>query len=391
WEDATGNPIENTSSLPDVEITLFRKAENSETEETVSYITLSDSDGYSETLTLPIRNANDERYTYYIREDCPDGYFTVGYSPDLTAKDGKLTVTNREFPEEGLVAVRKLWKNRIGATLTDTGLPEVEMQLNRHVEKHTPTYFTVTISVQGEADVVKRVVPGSTVSFYVTFYCSKKNQSNGKISLNGTQLATTQMPDSVSYRGNTFWPAVTTNVQSFTINEDTQLSYTYSKTLTTYRHPGCITDGTIHNTDQDNRFVSIEETTQTPPVTSYYDEEYDTFTLNSSNGWQKVYDDLVLSETGDDASSYSYKYYVEEISEVPGFVTSYSSNNTAGVEGGLLTVTNTSTSNITVLPETGGRGSPPVVLTGALTAMIATAIMFFGLSPGRRKKRKRII
>ena len=393
WEDATGNPIENTSSLPDVEITLFRKAENSDTEETVSYITLSDSDGYSETLTLPIRNANDERYTYYIREDCPDGYFTVDYSPELTAKDGKLTVTNREFPEEGLVAVRKLWKNRIGATLTDTGLPEVEMQLNRHVEKHTPTYFTVTISVQGEADVVKSVVPGSTVSFYVTFYCSKKNQSNGKISLNGTQLATTQMTNSVSYRGNTLWPAVTTNVQSFTINEDTQLNYTYSKTLTTYRHPGFITDGTIHNTDQDNRFVSIEETTQTPPVTSYYDEEYDTFTLNSSNGWQKVYDDLVLSETGDDASTYSYKYYVEEISEVPGFVTSYSSNNTAGIEGGVLTVTNTSTSNIPVLPETGGRLSPVIITAtaGSMLMLAAAAFVLLDVSPGRRRRhRKRI-
>ena len=385
WEDSIGNPIDDTSSLPPVTVTLLRKVAGSENEETVRYIQLSNFDGYSETYTLPVRDNNNNKYIYSIEEDCPDGYYIADISKPVQASDCTLTVTNRAFPEKGIVAVRKQWKNKIGAVITDTTLPEIQMQLKRHVAIEILPHYTVTISVQGEEDRVLLLVPGSTISFNLTFYCNKKNQANGRISLNGEPIPTTPTGDNDSVndrdennQSHTFWPAKATNLQTFTVNRDLTLSYTYSKTLSTYSHPNypCVV------------YTEKHEAEEGDSITEYGDDQvYDTFSLSTSTGWQKVYDDLVITEVGDNGEIYTYKYFIEEVSDVPGFAVSYSDNNTNGVEGGLLTVTNTSTSNIAVLPETGGRGSPPVVLTGALTAMVATAIMFFGLSPGRRKKK----
>ena len=90
----------------------------------------------------------------------------------------------------------------------------------------------------------------------------------------------------------------------------------------------------------------------------------------------------------DTGATYTYKYFIEEISDIPGFTVSYSDNNTDGITGGVLTVSNTSTANIPVLPQTGGGGSHRVVLTGVCVTVMAAAVLFYGFIPVGRKKRR---
>ena len=391
WEDRTGSVIDDTSGLPPVTVTLLRQAEESTTEETVETISLSDSNGYTADYTLPARSGSNRRYTYYIREDCPDGYYTVSTSPPITAGDGTLTVINREFPEEGAVAVRKQWKNKIGAAITDdSSLQPVDININRHVTAVTPAKYTVTITCKGSASTVYQlgtyeVKPSTDISFRVLAFIRRQNTANSaSFTLDGSTVASSYAgnyrPDGIN--SGTYHARIT-DTQTFTVNSDMTLNYIVNQEINT----------NISNTNSRVRLEELDYTapTSTQGSTQEYDELYETATLNKANTWNVMFEDVPVSETVN-GTTYSYKYFVEEITEVPGFVASYSDNNAEGIEGGVLTVTNTSTSAIGILPETGGRGSPPIVLAGAVTVMFATAFMFIGLSPGgRRRHRKRII
>ena len=95
----------------------------------------------------------------------------------------------------------------------------------------------------------------------------------------------------------------------------------------------------------------------------------------TEDGQKTVYGEAVeLTEDNDwsyswetrhktDPSGGSYKYTVEETS-VPGFETTYSSNNDEGIQIGNIEITNTQTGY--VLPETGGRGTFRLVAVGLL-------------------------
>ncbi|MBR4766017.1 MAG: Cna B-type domain-containing protein [Clostridia bacterium] len=408
WEDRTGNIIDDTSGLPPVTVTLYRQAQDSTTEETVETITLSDSNGYTADYTLPVRDTNNRRYTYYIHEDCPDGYYTVSTSPPITADDGTLTVINREFPEEGAIAVRKQWKNKIGADISGSpSLQPIDVSLKRHVTVTSPTKHTVTIYC---TDITSNnlsqyartyeVAAGSQISFKMRMYIryssnGESGTGNAVLTLNGTEIPSTASSTNTdtTYEGNTVNIQTKnyreTDLQTFTVNSDLDLHYACNKKINIETMPY---NGV--NPYMVRELVKTDpQSTEDVIVTQGDDEVYETFTLNRNNNWQHVVDDLPIvvndSTTG---NIYEYSYFVEELSEVPGFVASYSDNNTEGVEGGVITITNTSTSAIGILPETGGRGSPPIVLAGAVTIMFAIAFMFIGLSPGRRRRhRKRTI
>ncbi|MBR6360214.1 MAG: hypothetical protein IKS04_00330, partial [Clostridia bacterium] len=127
------------------------------------------------------------------------------------------------------------------------------------------------------------------------------------------------------------------------------------------------------------------------PTEEDYDETepLDSRILSSSNGWQGFFDNLILTETVDH-TTYTYLYYVEETSNIPGFETFYSDNNTAGVEGGVITVTNRSTTAIGPLPETGGRGNPDAIrIVGFSAVFLSLAVFLFRMYlPVYKKRRK---
>ncbi|MGN1381226.1 MAG: Cna B-type domain-containing protein, partial [Eubacterium sp.] len=104
----------------------------------------------------------------------------------------------------------------------------------------------------------------------------------------------------------------------------------------------------------------------------------DTQTLSSSNNWQYVWDGTTKDAAGNtveipdsDGNGNTYYYYIKE-DPVSGFTTTYSENNTAGIQTGVITVTNKKdkTSGY-VLPSTGGIGTVPFYVIGAVLAIFA--------------------
>ncbi|MST81111.1 hypothetical protein [Bilifractor porci] len=104
----------------------------------------------------------------------------------------------------------------------------------------------------------------------------------------------------------------------------------------------------------------------TKPTTFVRAEEklLDTQTLSSSNNWQYVWDGTTMDADGNtvkipesDGNGNIYYYYIKE-DPVSGFTTTYSENNTTGIQTGVITVTNKKDkTNGYVLPSTGGGGT----------------------------------
>lgn len=116
----------------------------------------------------------------------------------------------------------------------------------------------------------------------------------------------------------------------------------------------------------------------------------DTQTLSSSNNWQYVWDGTTTDADGktvaipdSDGNGNTYYYYVEE-DPVSGFTTSYSENNTTGVQTGVITVTNKKDkTNGYVLPATGGAGTFRFIGPG----LALLSVSGIGILMRRRRRR----
>ena len=412
--------------MPTVKVLLYRKADESDVVEIAKTALLNSLNGYSLTYTVPIRDSNDKRYTYYIEEECPDGYFIADISTPLRAYDGTLAVTNREF-SNGTVIVKKQWKNQVGGVITDTSsLPPVNIKLMRHVSIETPVKHTVTISltdnqgsnIPSDATRTVEVLEGAQISFTLRVYFKKTSNSqsassnarNATLTVNGNTVNNTNVVQNIRSEntyaadGISAGTAHTLNnftakeaAQTFTVNSDLTLNYAVNGrglnapgTNGTNNLPMDFTDGTIYP-------YMVRDWSVTPPQNIHYnsptngdDQEYTSFVLNSQNSWEKVFTDLPVSEEKENGSVYNYLYYIQEISDIPGFTTTYSTENSTGIEGGVLTVTNKSDSPIGPLPGTGGRGSPHIARVIGFFAIFFSAMLFvFRTFEIPRRKRRR--
>lgn len=424
WKDEDGNEITSTSGLPAVSVTLYRKADDSNAEETVRNVQLSNSNSYSETYTVPIRDPNDKRYTYYIKEDnCPDGYFIADISLPVRAGDGTLTVTNRELPEDGALVITKQWQNKLGGEITDTSsLPAVNINLKRHVNIKAPVMHTVTISATDStnsyngSDAVRtfRVPHGTTISFVIRMYCN--NSGSATISLkktvidNGGQpvvtnstVTSTQVNNQrtdYSYTSDPFvyGPQVRftnnrsgrdSSTQEFEITSDTTLEYSCSKAFNA-NFPYTDTNGNTIYPYMVRGLSKVEPAEIPYTETTGEDELYITLTLNYFNDWNKTVA-LPVQETdpNDNTIMRSYSYYIEE-TPIDGYTAIYSDNNAEGVTGGALTVINRAETAIGPLPETGGRSSPQTIrIVGFSIAFLSMALFLFRMYlPVYKKRRK---
>lgn len=414
WLDKDGDVITDFSQLPEIEVTLYRKADDSIVEETVQVIQLNNSNSFaSGPYTLPIRDSNDKRYTYYIKETGkPDNYYIEHISTPLRALDGTLTVTNREYPESGAVLVKKQWQNKIGGEIADTSkLPEVDINLKRHVKILTPIKHKVTILVSDPNTTFTQyqrefyVPHGADISFSLRIYI-RSGYNTAKIYLGEDTIASSAKQYNTDYAYNATDPF--TNGPSVNINnrwcretnalqvvenitEDITLNYVSSTAINTRDFP-ITRNGNVINP------YMIRELSMTPPdvtattATDADDQEYESLSLSFYNDWQQV-TGLVLSEPDktNPEITYAYTYYVEEEDVPDGYTVIYSDNNAAGVTGGIITVTNRSTSPIAPLPTTGGRGirSSPRIIGISLSAAAVISGFMYMLLPDFRKKRKR--
>ena len=112
---------------------------------------------------------------------------------------------------------------------------------------------------------------------------------------------------------------------------------------------------------------------------------FKTVNLSQILNWEITVTDLPLTGTDSQGNPLTYSYAVEE-KPVPGFTASYSENNTRGVSGDTVLITNKETGNGYALPETGGTGTPIYAYSGLLILLSAMLYGFFRICKQRREE-----
>jgi len=362
WQNEDGSEITDTSAMPEITLMLYRKLNQKDAKgELVDTIIMNDKTGWSYIwYDMPYCNDDYINYTYFIREITPEGYVPL-ISNSVSGNDGTITVTNRKIPKEGALAVKKVWQNYLGNPISDTGFfNDIDVKLYRHVEIFDPDSVTVTINAGGNSLRKLEVKKGTNVTFTIqATYSSTFAASYASIQKDGTTISSSR---SRATR--------TTSTQTITANADVVVNYTSN----TYNASSW-------------RFASGPVyTAPTGVVTQGEDEYVDTITLGNSNNWQYLWDNLVVSEEKDDGKTYTYSYYISEDTEIPGYTTSYSDGNTAGVQGGELVVTNKSMYYMDSLPETGSTGTGGYILGGLISVIFAGSALCKGWCVKRRKR-----
>lgn len=383
WQDINGEAVTDTSSLPAIKVYLYRTADGGATTELVESEELKNSNSYTTFWNVPRKDGSGNVYTYSVTEDPPDGYYIAGNTGPLNGTDGTITITNRVTPASGVISVQKLWKNKIGASYPDTSMfSPIRTELWRKVSVYTPAKVNVKIYCDDGTNnyLVDNfdLEYGSELSFKLrTYIRSQSNADKAAITYNGSTVASTR--SSVYRSGRTLHYRETDEPQVFTAKEDLVINYSVSQTLNSAQLdlPCELID--LSKVDA----TATEGTTVAAP-----DEIYDTATLSTSNNWRDYFDNLPSTEVID-GKTYNYSYYVKEISDVDGFTASYSANNTEGITGGQLVITNVSNSNVPILPETGGKGTLTVMTLGTAVAVIAIvgALRLSGFSPHRKRRK----
>ena len=377
WQDKDGNEIAYSPSLPDITVSLYRTPDGSSVSEFVESKTLGYADNYTTTWNMPRKDSGGNIYTYTVAEDPPDGYYIYSNSGGVHGYNGTVTITNRMVPDSGLVTVKKLWQNKIGADISDTSaFPGVEVELWRKGTVTTPDKVTVTVNCESYNLGSFDVQYGTVIRFKLRAYIrTKTNAQSAVISLGDTALTSTY--GSRTQGGNTYH-YTQTDMLEYTITEDTALNYTVSKSLNSSQlSTPC-------------ELIDRSYTAATGGSTSNITPVYvSSATLSNSNNWKAYFDSLPESQVIE-GKTYHYKYYVKEISGLTGFTPHYSANNTAGITGGTITVTNKSDSNIPILPDTGGQGIKGITAAGILILSgVTVAALVRSYTSVRKKKRRR--
>lgn len=381
WKDINGDDITDTSALPAVTVSLYRTAEGSGTSEFVEQRELSNGNGYTTLWNVPRKDSGGHVYSYFVTEDPPEGYYVSGNTGPLNGVDGTITVTNREIPPSGVISIQKVWQNKVGGTITDTSSFEgIDAQLWRKVSVYTPPKVNVKIYCQDSTNSYLvddlNLEYGSTLRFKVrAFVQTKANAQSATISFNGSVVPSTY--NYVYRSGKTLHHQTTNDDQIFTVKEDMVLTYTVSQKMNSAQLtvPCELVD-----------LVKTDSTATEGTTIVAADQFVETRKLNEANHWKVFLDDLKSSEVID-GQTYSYLYYVKEITAVDGFVTSYSANNATGITGGKLVITNKSTSNVPPLPKTGGIGEIYVMAFGML--IVTTALIVYSKRAFSGKKRRK--
>ena len=110
----------------------------------------------------------------------------------------------------------------------------------------------------------------------------------------------------------------------------------------------------------------------------------DTYTITASNSWELLLENLVSTEIIDGEEVF-YVYYVEEVTPASDDFVSVGYDNNDGITGGEITIVNTVSDEEPgyILPETGGGGNWPYVVSGVT---LITLCLFGGVVMTRRRR-----
>lgn len=298
-----------------IRFTLYRKSETYPEGEKAGEGSLDPSDRNYTIHFADLDKVDDhgKEWKYYVIEDDYQGYLTT-YSADADSPidSGTIYVTNTKENEDKL-AVKKLWLDENGnPTNPPEGTDSISVQLKKQVGAPNPNGVNVTAIFQGLNWNGSEVVVSK--------------ESVTKVKANSTiEVGFKDAPDAdkVSVSGGTIvkGPETVDGYTKYTIEVNSDSVVITAKKLNHYNAEAPV-------------FISAEQDI------IYGDPENvgEPITLNEASNWAHRWDNLPAED--------NIKYFIEEISSIDGYVTSYENND--GIKTGIIVVNNKKTNTVEV-------------------------------------------
>ena len=305
-----------------------------------------------------------------VGEDPEGGIYTIKEMAPAESYYFKNTSENTE------ITVTKTWVNE-----DSTKPASIDVKIGRRVgaiaTSSAGRYWTVHVIRQDGNGNTKRyvgypsVADGSVLTYTAGGY--KTNwQSLPTVTVNGTNIDVSSL---FNESGNQ------TITLTETINGDTTVIVRDNWQYQDWNMETSISSASVGAVDENGEEV--------PKVD---EPDYRTITLTEVDGWSMTLNDLERTYHSEEKNKdYQWLYYVSEVNNIY-YTSSYSSNNSAGIPSGELTITNTRDETVQpyVLPKTGSMGTTPFLAGGGLMAGLGALGMtgvLAGRSPRSRRRR----
>lgn len=259
------------------------------------------------------------------------------------------------------LTVQKLWVNEDG-TVNSNHPESIQLYLKKETYKDQIVIdekYTVTVNiytkegklVQKYSETFNDVLKGS--SFRIENDCDIFKDS--QITDNDTEVS----------------------VKSYSLpDQEWEVNYYYEIESVNENH----TINFVSNWYGGNNTIDYVKASQHVEKSLVSKENYQDFELNSEDGWAKTWDELALSGNID-GETYYYYYSVEEIDVPSGWTVHYDGNN---VQSGNIIVTNTKDKEAIVLPDVGGYGNIPYIISGLAMICLGLILVIFRKSTKRK-------
>lgn len=297
---------ENNDATVSYSIRSYTTQADSYTTETVygSAITLSSTNGWTYSwANLPEYVLDDigritGYYSYYVTETAING--VSGYTPTYTtAEDGTLIITNRKI-ETTEVTVNKAWLQSDGTTLEAPGITTIQFKLYQTAGDTTILYGTYELT----ADSWSR-----TITDLPKYYTDS----------NGNQQAYVYTAKEVPVSG--YHTSYSSDTLTITNTQIELLDLRVVKQWLDYEGE-VVTDTSGYPAVEVNLYCV---TSTSSDGTNGTTELLDTYTLDSSNSWAMLVEDLPGTGEDADGNILYYTYYFEETA-ISGYEITYSTD-----------------------------------------------------------------
>ena len=258
---------------------------------------------------LPKYDENGKEWSYYVQEDyqgVTEGHYVVSYSndKDTALTFGVITITNEKIDENKL-AVKKLWLDSDGNPIDPpAGTESISVQLKKIAGVPSPDGTSVTAEFQ-------------------------------RLNWNGEEVVGSASSTAIIKANSTFVIGFedAPDTDKVTVTGGTIIGAPFTKGIyTAYRVQATASTVTI-TAKKINHWRALEPVFLEKDQELLYDDPVsvgEAVELKPSNNWAYKWNDITAAE--------NEKYFIEEITPVPGFITQYENN--YGIRTGIIYVKN---------------------------------------------------
>lgn len=364
-----------------------------------SYLVQYDEDTYTITFTLPDSTACVVTYEYAVHQGSTAGELQISNCAVLSgvakgSAEKNITVASQSSAAGANKAALTVYKH--DAESVKILLPGARFRLERYEQQEDGSAWVQT-SLTGQGEDRTFTVGGSG---YIELSFVEHAQDG---SLYNTLYRLTEVEAPAGYEAGTTAYYFVFMEQGATeaatreamrevwtaagVEPDTVKFIVYSAHDSLYI-PNMPTALTVEKVWQDENGAPLSDPPESVTVTLYQIGQdggrtiYETVTLDASNDWTHSWSGLPKT----DENGEEYRYAAEE-EPIPGYAVTYSINNTAGIQAGVLVITNIK-EEVYILPETGSTGPFLHITAGMLLTGAACAGFLYQRHRYRRKEGK---